>query len=136
VARSASLDDAAALIRARLPDCLAVYAFGSRVGDYARADSDYDFAFLRAQHTDGLAKEELRRDLELLLRADVDLIDLHEANAVARKEVVMNGRALYVSDDEKLLDFEARVLSDYGRHRQETAALREAIRESGRAYGG
>jgi predicted nucleotidyltransferase len=135
MAQTASLDSAADLIRARFPDCLAIYAFGSRVGGYARADSDYDLAFLRAQHTDGMAAEELRRDLSLLLNAAVDLVDLHDANAVLRKEVVTNGRALHVGDDQKLLDFEARVLSDYGRYRDETAALREAIRESGRAYG-
>lgn len=135
MAPAASLTKAADMVRARFPDCQVVYAFGSRVGGYERADSDYDLAFLRSRRTDGVEREELRRDLEVLLDADVDLVDLHDASTVIRKEVIMSGLALYSADEKHLLDFEARVLSDYGRYRQETAALRNAIRESGRAYG-
>ena len=66
--------------------------------------------------------------------SDVDLVDLLAASTVLKKEVIAGGRLLYSSDRDATLDFEARVLSEYGRYREGIGPLLDAVRDSGQAY--
>lgn len=66
----------------RLPNLLAIYAFGSRSQGVAQPESDLDLAVLVAGYAEPLAVWELSGDLADLAGCPVDLLDLRAASTV------------------------------------------------------
>jgi len=72
--------------------------------------------------------------MEAVINVDIDLVDLLTASTVLKKEIISGGRVLYCSDQDATVDFEARVLSEYGRYLEGIGPLLDAVRDSGQAY--
>lgn len=121
-------------LREALPNLVAVYLFGSRAKDQATNRSDIDLAVFAASPVDPVALYRLARDLEVRLDLDVDLIDLARASTVLQMEVLESDQRVYCRDPDAALDFEARVLTEYGRYREMVEPILASVRESGRAY--
>jgi predicted nucleotidyltransferase len=104
----------------------AIYLFGSGVRQALRSDSDLDIAFLSPQPCDVVAVFDASQRLARILCMEVDLVDLHNASTVLRKEVVTKGRLLLETDRYRRQEFEMYALSDYARLNEERAPVLRA----------
>lgn len=121
-------------LRGRFPGLEALYVFGSTATGHANIDSDLDLALLARGAVDAAELFDAGLELSRRLDRDVDLVDLGIASTVLAKEVIEHGRLLYCGDRGYVADVEARVLSDYGRLRERTEFIRDAVRADGLAY--
>lgn len=119
---------------AALPDAWAIYVFGS----FARAeewpDSDLDLAILlpparRIEDSLGLVSAVSAR-----VHRDADVVDLRRAGDVLRREVLSEGRTIYVSEPDHVLAWEAAAMSRYARHREEIREILEDFQRTGVGY--
>lgn len=95
----------------RVPDLLAVYAFGSRIRGTAGPDSDLDLAVLVAGHADPLKLWQIAGDLADLAGCPVDLLDLRAASTVMQYQIITTGMRWWARDAQAAL-FEAAILSE------------------------
>jgi predicted nucleotidyltransferase len=75
-------------------DLDALWEFGSRAEDRARADSDLDLAALFARSPSAAELLDARERLASLVGIDVDLVDLERASPVLAMQVLRKGRLL------------------------------------------
>ena len=97
------------LVRAALPDVVAVYLFGSRTRPQdLRADSDWDIAVLAAGGgVPPMTWFDLKMGLTRALNVvRVDLVDLKRSNYVIRETVLTDGELLYDGDEVARLRWE------------------------------
>lgn len=123
------------LIRAAVPQVIAVYRFGSSVHGSIHAESDLDVALLPSVPLDAQVRWDLAQELSIALRCDVDLVDLLAASTVMRMQVVSRGQLLFESDTAARQAFEMQTYSAYALLNEERAAILDDIRERGRVYG-
>jgi predicted nucleotidyltransferase len=121
-------------LRARLPDLLAVHAFGSRVHGTARDDSDLDLAVLVAGYADPWVLFELAGELADLAGCPVDLLDLRAASTVMQHQILTTGVRWWARDSQAAL-FEAAMLSEKTALDAARAGLIADIRNEGRVHG-
>jgi uncharacterized protein len=121
---------------AALPDAWAIYVFGS----FARAEdwpgSDIDLAVLLPPAHRIEKPLDVMSAVSARIHRDVDVVDLRRAGDVLRREVLMDGRTLYVSEPDQVLGWEAAALSRYARHREEIRDILEDFRRTGVGYHG
>lgn len=122
-----------ALLRERLSDVLAIYAFGSRVQDAVRPDSDLDLAVLVAGYADAARLWVLSGDLADVAGCPVDLLDLRAASTVMQYQVITTGRRWWRRDMQADL-FEAAILSDKVELDAARAGLLADILQRGTVY--
>jgi uncharacterized protein len=118
-----------------MPDCRAIYRFGTWGTDAERPESDIDLAFLSGIPTDSVRRWELAQQLASLAGRDVDLVDLLTASTVLRMQVMANGERLYCSDSDEVDRFEDAVFSAYARLNEERREILNDIRRRGTVYG-
>jgi predicted nucleotidyltransferase len=82
-------------ILARLPNTMAIYAFGSQVHDTANVDSDLDLAVLVAGYAEALTLWDLAGSLADMVGCQVDLLDLRAASTVMQYQVITTGERLW-----------------------------------------
>ena len=82
-------------MKQQCPDVRLIYLFGSRVGNLAREDSDWDIAILCARPLDQIQRWQLGETMAQKLHQDVDLVDLATASTVLRMEILQHGRVLF-----------------------------------------
>jgi predicted nucleotidyltransferase len=111
------------------PHAAAVYLFGSAARGAARHDSDVDLAVLLPERVASSELFDVQRNVSVAIDADVDLIDLSVASTVLQCEVITRGQRIFERDHDHVLDFEARVLSEYGALLEATQSLRESMRD-------
>ena len=104
-------DSVVPILQARVPQLLAIYAFGSRVTGTAGPESDLDLAVLVAGYADPLALFELAGDLAEVVGCAVDLLDMRAASTVMQYQIMTTGQRWWASDVQAAL-FEAMVLSE------------------------
>jgi uncharacterized protein len=132
--RKLILDTARDALLAAFPNVWSIYVYGS----FARGDdspqSDIDLALL-------LPPEEKIDDLlsiisEVSTRAhrEVDLVDLRKVNDVLRREVLAEGQTLYVSQPDRVLEWEGTAISRYQRYREEVSDLLKDFQKTGIGY--
>lgn len=121
-------------LQAKLPNLLAVYAFGSRVQGYAGAESDLDLAVLVEGYAEPLALWELAGDLAEQAGCPVDLLDLRAASTVMQHQVLTTGERWWAKDGQAAL-FEAAMLSEKTALDAARAGLLEDIEKEGRVHG-
>ena len=94
-----------------LPDCMAVYAFGSQVQGTAGSQSDLDLAVLVAGYADPLQLWDSAGQLADAVGCPVDLLDLRAASTVMQHQILSTGRCLWSNGLEAGL-FECYVFSE------------------------
>lgn len=121
-------------LRQRVPNLLAVYAFGSRVRGQAGPDSDLDLAVLVAGYAEPLALWALAGDLADLAACPVDLLDLRAASTVMQYQIITTGERWWALDSRAAL-FEAAILSEKTALDTARAGLLGDIVARGSVYG-
>ena len=123
-----------AAIRARFPNTMAVYAFGSQVQGMAGPDSDLDLAVLVAGYADPLALWDVAGSLADVVGCPVDLLDLRAASTVMQYQVITTGQRLWSVGLPAGL-FETFVLSEKTALDEARAPLMVDIQRTGKIYG-
>jgi len=121
-------------LQTRIPDLLAIYAFGSRIQGTARLDSDLDLAVLVAGYTDSLILFEVANELADVAGYAVDLLDLRAASTVMQYQIITTGERWWTLDMQAAL-FEAFILSEKTALDIARAGLLADIRQRGTVYG-
>lgn len=121
-------------LRSRVPNLLAIHAFGSRITGTAGPDSDLDLAVLVAGYADPLALFDLAGDLVDLAGCEVDLLDLRAASTVMQYQIITTGQRWWARDAQAAL-FEAAVLSEKTALDTARAGLLHDIQQRGTVYG-
>ena len=122
------------MLLARVPDLLAVYAFGSRIRGGAGSQSDLDVAVLVAGYAEPLALWSLSGDMADLAECPVDLLDLRAASTVMQHQILTTGERWWRCDGQAAL-FEAAILSEKTELDTARAGLLGDIRKRGSVYG-
>lgn len=118
-----------------LPDCIAIYRFGSWGTEAETPDSDIDIAILTDHGLAPVRRWELAQTLASLARRDVDLVDLLRASTVLRMQVVAHGELLYSNGSTDVEQFENTVFSSYARLNEERRAILSDVLQRGSVYG-
>lgn len=121
-------------LQARVPDLLAIYAFGSRTQGMAGPQSDLDLAVLVAGYAEPLALWALSGDLADVAGCPVDLLDLRAATTVMQYQVVTTGQRWWARDAQAAL-YEAAILSEKTALDTARAGLLQDIDKRGSVYG-
>lgn len=121
-------------LQTRIPDLLAIYAFGSRIQGTARLDSDLDLAVLVAGYADPLILFEVANELADVAGYAVDLLDLRAASTVMQYQIITTGERWWTLDMQAAL-FEASILSEKTALDEARAGLLTDIRQRGTVYG-
>lgn len=109
------------------------YLFGSFATGQAGSESDVDLAVsFPAEHVVDWAA--LQQGLVLLAEREVDLINLAEAELVLRYQVVSKGRLILGEKRKVQLAFEYPVITEFVQYREDSAIVRERIKERGRVW--
>lgn len=119
---------------AALPDAWAIYVFGSFARGEEWPGSDLDMAVLLPSARRIEDPLDVIGRLSGKVHRDVDIVDLRRAGDVLRREVLADGRALYVSEPDQVLAWEASAMSRYARHREEIREILEDFRRTGVGY--
>jgi predicted nucleotidyltransferase len=118
-----------------LPDCQAIYRFGSWGTAAQRPESDIDLAVLPSQPMDAVHRWELAQTLASTVGRDVDLVDLLSASTVLRMQVVAHGERVYCADVDRVEQFENSVFSTYAKLNEERREILADVRQRGNIYG-
>lgn len=122
------------LVHERVPDLLALYAFGSRVQGTAGPESDLDLAVLVAGYAEPLGLWELAGDLADVAGCPVDLLDLRAASTVMQYQIITLGERWWAKDVQAGI-FEALILSEKTALDAARAGLLDDIAKEGVIHG-
>lgn len=123
-----------AAVRARFPNAMAIYAFGSQVRGTAGSESDLDLAVLVAGYADPLALWDVAGTLAGVVGCPVDLLDLRAASTVMQYQVITTGQRLWSIGLPAGL-FETFVLSEKTALDEARAPLLADIQRTGTIHG-
>ena len=125
------------VLQFRLPNLMAIYAFGSRVSGDATENSDWDLAVLVAGYVPPVVLWELSGTLADVMGTEVDLIDLRAASTVMQYQVLTLGERWWLRADSATLVgvWEAAMLSEMTELNSARAGLMADIAASGVIYG-
>ncbi len=126
------------LIKNHFPNIQAIDLFGSYGTDEQTSKNDVDIALLLphddAKVMDNLYGTELHSEIESLLHAKVDLINLRMVDLVFQKEIISAERRIYCSDAYASDEFEMLTISFYQKLNEERAEIVEDAIQTGRFY--
>ena len=120
-------------VQDRLPDLLALYAFGSRIQGQANAESDLDLAVLVAGYADPLLLFDLAGELADAAGCTVDLLDLRAASTVMQYQIITTGVRWWQKDSQAAL-FETVILSEKTALDEARQTLIDEIQHRGSVY--
>ncbi|MES2677528.1 MAG: nucleotidyltransferase domain-containing protein [Pseudomonadota bacterium] len=102
-----------------IPNVEAIYVFGSAALNQENKNSDVDIAILlpvmQAKEIGNLYLTDLHSDLMLLLKKEVDLINLRAASTVLQKEIISKGKVIFCANLHSKNEFEMLTISFYQR---------------------
>lgn len=122
------------MLQSRVPDLLAVYAFGSRMQGTAGPQSDLDLAVLVAGYADPLALWSLSGDLADVAGCPVDLLDLRASSTIMQHQVITTGQRWWAGDSQAAM-YEVAILSEKTELDTARAGLLDDIHKRGSIYG-
>ena len=130
------LTPVANLLVKEIPGLAGAYVFGSQATGAAREGSDVDLAVFAGRP---IKREELLENAERvarLVRREVDLIDLADANPILQMQVLREGRLIAAPDPTSIGLFELRALRDYRDLKRRRAGIEADIMARGRVHAG
>ena len=113
-------------LRELVPEISLAYMFGSQVNGTATPESDVDLAFLSCLPIPSIQRFDIAQELTERFNLNVDLVDLREAGALLKTEIIMKGRQLVGTK----LDadyFAMHVLRDYQDYKYHVADIEAQI---------
>jgi len=122
------------LLQQRLPNLMAVYAFGSQIAGTADKNSDLDLAVLVAGYADVIELWDISSDIAELANCEVDLLDFRAASTVMQYQILTTGERLSATDYNVDI-YEAAVLSEMTKLNEARTGLLSDIRKEGAVYG-
>ena len=84
-----------ALVRAKIPNLMALYFFGSQARGTPRKDSDLDLAVLAPGYIDPSLLWSLSNEIANLVNGEVDLLDLRATSTVMQSQVISTGQTVW-----------------------------------------
>ena len=114
------------LLKELLPELKLAYIFGSHADGTATPESDVDLAFLSCLPIPSIQRFDIAQELTERFNLNVDLVDLREAGALLKTEIIMKGRQLVGTK----LDadyFAMHVLRDYQDYKYHVADIEAQI---------
>jgi len=114
------------LLKELLPELKLAYIFGSHAEGTATPESDVDLAFLSRLPIPSILRFDIAQELTERFNLNVDLVDLREAGALLKTEIIMKGHQLVGTK----LDadyFEMYVLRDYQDYKYHVADIEAQI---------
>lgn len=121
------------LLQNRLPNLMAVYAFGSQVDGTADKNSDLDLAVLVAGYADPIDLWDISGDLAELVNCEVDLLDFRAITTVMQYQILTKGERIFAVDG-TIGSYEATQLSAMTALNEARARLLEDIQTDGFIY--
>lgn len=122
------------VLKAGIPNLLAVYAFGSCISGTAGPQSDLDLAVLTPTYADPVNLWELSGDLADVVGRPVDLLDLRAASTVMQYQVITTGECWWIKDNRAKF-YEVAILSEKTDFDTARAGLLQDIQKRGKVYG-
>lgn len=129
-----SHDPVIQMLQAKVPNLLAIYAFGSRIQGTAGPGSDLDLAVLVAGYADPVALFELAGEISDITACPVDLLDLRAASTVMQYQIITTGQRWWAADAQAAL-LEAAILSEKTELDTARAGLLRDIQKEGKIHG-
>ncbi|MDC1238122.1 nucleotidyltransferase domain-containing protein [Pseudomonadales bacterium] len=114
------------LLKELVPELKLAYIFGSQANGTATSESDVDLAFLSRLPIPSIQRFDIAQELTERFNSNVDLVDLREAGALLKTEIIMKGRQLVGTK----LDadyFAMHVLRDYQDYKYHVADIEAQI---------
>ena len=114
------------LLKELVPELKLAYIFGSQANGTATSESDVDLAFLSRLPIPSIQRFDIAQELTERFNSNVDLVDLREAGALIKTEIIMKGRQLVGTK----LDadyFAMHVLRDYQDYKYHVADIEAQI---------
>ena len=114
------------LLKELLPELKLAYLYGSQTDGTATPESDVDLAFLSCLPIPSIQRFDIAQELTERFNLNVDLVDLREAGALLKTEIIMKGRQLVGTK----LDadyFALHVLRDYQDYKYHVADIEAQI---------
>jgi len=128
------LNGALSVMRAAMPDAWAIYVYGSFARGEEWPESDIDLAVLLPPTQEIPNLLDLMGKIHQQTGRDTDVVNLRKVGNVLRHEVLADGRSLYISRPDLVLEWEASAMSGYARHREEIRGILEDFRRTGIGY--
>ncbi len=122
-------------LQGKVPNLLAIYAFGSQITGYSRSDSDLDIAVLVEGYADPVQLFDWAGELADLVGCPVDLVDLRAASTVMQYQIITHGQPWWQKDSQARL-YEVAILSDKLALDEARANLLHDIAGRGTVHGG
>jgi len=114
------------LLKELVPELKLAYLYGSQANGTATSESDVDLAFLSRLPIPSIQRFDIAQELTERFNSNVDLVDLREAGALLKTEIIMKGRQLVGTK----LDadyFAMHVLRDYQDYKYHVADIEAQI---------
>ncbi|SFU79933.1 Nucleotidyltransferase domain-containing protein [Nitrosomonas eutropha] len=121
-------------LQTRIPNLLAIYAFGSRIQGTDKPESDLDLAVLVAGQADPIILFEVANELANIAGYEIDLLDLRTASTVMQYQIITTGQRWWASDIQAAL-YEVAILSEKTALDEARAGLLADIQQRGTIYG-
>jgi predicted nucleotidyltransferase len=106
-----------AVILKYYPKTQAIYLFGSFAAGQENKNSDVDIAVLlphlEAKKIPNFAMSEVQNELSIMLKKDVDLINLRAVSTVFQIQIIDKGKLIFCADQCAKDEFEMMTLSFY-----------------------
>ena len=115
-------------LRELVPEISLAYIFGSQVDGTATPESDVDLAFLSCLPIPSIQRFDIAQELTERFNLNVDLVDLREAGALLKTEIIMKGHQLMGNKLGADL-FAMYVLKDYQHYKYHVADIERQILE-------
>lgn len=116
------------------PNVWAVYVYGSFARGDESSTSDIDLAVLLPAEERIVDPLGVISTVSACTHREVDLADLRKVSDVLRREVLAEGRTLYVSRPDMVLEWEGTAITRYQRYREEVRDLLENFQKTGVGY--
>ena len=113
----------------------AIILFGSYARNTQTEDSDVDLAIKCKENISKLEWLNLKRELEDILKKEVDLINLSEIGDGIKYEILINGEAIYVEDEYKFELYKLRKYKEYLELNESRELIIQNMKNGGSAYG-